>query len=194
MNIADLFDDSALDLELEKIKQKIAKLYNEVLEKVFKIDNPTGSEEELAAFLEENGLQFNNEQGSFEEETSEIQNILDQMLSSEDTLDPVKDRSYSKPTVESGAEIKAHKETKDLPEMSSLPEPKGLMATPKDSHTKAKTTFKEPEAYSGRLPTRKKVIPVDVSYAPLVEQFTDKLADIEQRRNIGREKLLDRLE
>jgi hypothetical protein len=194
MNIADLFDDSALDLELEKIKQKIAKLYNEVLEKVFKIDNPTGSEEELAAFLEENGLQFNNEQGSFEEETSEIQDILDQMLSSEDTLDPVKDRSYSKPTVESGAEIKAHKETKDLPEMSSLPEPKGLMATPKDSHTKAKTTFKEPEAYSGRLPTRKKVIPVDVSYAPLVEQFTDKLADIEQRRNIGREKLLDRLE
>lgn len=194
MNIADLFDDSALDLELEKIKQKIAKLYNEVLEKVFKIDNPTGSEEELAAFLEENGLQFNNEQGSFEEETSEIQDILDQMLSSEDTLDPVKDRSYSKPTVESGAELKAHKETKDLPEMSSLPEPKGLMATPKDSHTKAKTTFKEPEAYSGRLPTRKKVIPVDVSYAPLVEQFTDKLADIEQRRNIGREKLLDRLE
>ena len=194
MNIADLFDDSALDLELEKIKQKIAKLYNEVLEKVFKIDNPTGSEEELAAFLEENGLQFNNEQGSFEEETSEIQDILDQMLSSEDTLDPVKDRSYSKPTVESGSELKAHKETKDLPEMSSLPEPKGLMATPKDSHTKAKTSFKEPEAYKGKLPTRKKVVPVDVSYAPLVEQFTDKLADIEQRRNIGREKLLDRLE
>ena len=94
----------------------------------------------------------------------------------------------------SGAELKAHKETKDLPEMSSLPEPKGLMATPKDSHTKAKTSFKEPEAYSEKLPTRKKVVPVDVSYAPLVEQFTDKLADIEQRRNIGREKLLDRLE
>ena len=91
-------------------------------------------------------------------------------------------------------ELKAHKETKDLPEMSSLPEPKGLMATPKDSHTKAKTSFKEPEAYKGKLPTRKKVVPVDVSYAPLVEQFTDKLADIEQRRNIGREKLLDRLE
>ena len=92
------------------------------------------------------------------------------------------------------AELKAHKETKDLPKMSSLPEPKGLMATPKDSHTKAKTNFKEPEAYKGKLPTRKKVVPVDVSYAPLVEQFTDKLADIEQRRNIGREKLLDRLE
>lgn len=193
MNIADLFDDSALDLELDKIKQKIAKLYNEVLEKVFKIDNPTGSEEELAAFLEENGLQFNNEQSSFDEETAEIQDILDQMLGSEDIVDSVKDRNYSKPTVESGAEIKAHKETKDLPEMSSLPEPKGLMATPKDSHTKAKTTFKEPESYSGKLPTRKKVVPVDVSYAPLVEQFTDKLADIEQRRNIGREKLLDRV-
>ena len=120
MNIADLFDDSALDLELGKIKQKIAKLYNEILEQVFKVENPTGSEEELASFLEENGLQFNNEQGSFEEETSEIHDILDQMLSGEDTLDSVKDRSYSKPTVESGKEIKAHKETKDLPEMSSL--------------------------------------------------------------------------
>ena len=194
MNIADLFDDSALDLELEKIKQKIAKLYNDILEQVFKVENPTGSPEELAAFLEENGLQFNNEQGSFEEETSEIHDILDQMLSGEDNLDSVKDRSYSKPTVESGAELKAHKETKDLPEMSSLPEPKGLMATPKDSHTKAKTTFKEPEAYKGNIAKRKITVPVDVSYAPLVEQFTDKLADIEQRRNIGREKLLDRLE
>ena len=194
MNIADLFDDSALDLELDKIKQKIAKLYNEILEQVFKVENPTGSPEELASFLEENGLQFNNEQASFEEETSEIHDILDQMLSGEDTLDSVKDRSYSKPTVESGKEIKAHKDKKQLPETSALPEPTGLMATPKDSHIKAKTTFKEPEAYSEKLPTRKKVVPVDVSYAPLVEQFTDKLADIEQRRNIGREKLLDRLE
>ena len=109
MNIADLFDDSALDLELDKIKQKIAKLYNEILEQVFKVENPTGSPEELASFLEENGLQFNNEQGSFEEETSEIHDILDQMLSGEDNLDSVKDRSYSKPTVESGAELKAHK-------------------------------------------------------------------------------------
>lgn len=194
MNIADLFDDSALDLELDKIKQKIAKLYNDILEQVFKVENPTGSPEELAAFLEENGLQFNTDKNSFEEETSEIHDILDQMLGKEDNLEQVKDKSYSKPTVESGAELKAHKETKDLPEMSSLPEPKGLMATPKDSHTKAKTTFKEPEAYSGKLPTRKKVVPVDVSYAPLVEQFTDRLADIEQRRTIGREKLLDRLE
>jgi hypothetical protein len=68
------------------------------------------------------------------------------------------------------------------------------MATPKDSHTKAKTTFKEPEAYKGKIAKRKITVPVDVSYAPLVEQFTDRLADIEQRRNIGRERLLDRLE
>ena len=39
MNIADLFDDSALDLELDKIKQKIAKLYNEILEQVFKVES-----------------------------------------------------------------------------------------------------------------------------------------------------------
>ena len=194
MDIADLFDDTALDLELQKIKQKIAQLYNQLAEKAYKVENPVATPEEVAAFLEENGLQFKDEINSFEDESNELQDILDDMISKEDVLEEVKDIKALAPKVESGTKLKAQKDKKDLPKMSSLPDPTGLMATPKDSHTKAKTSFKEPEAYKGKLPTRKKVVPVDVSYAPLVEQFTDKLADIEQRRNIGREKLLDRLE
>ena len=178
MDIADLFDDTALDLELQKIKQKIAQLYNQLAEKAYKVENPVATPEEVAAFLEENGLQFKDEINSFEDESNELQDILDEMISKEDVLEEVKDIQASAPKVESGTKLKAQKDKLNLPKMSSLPEPKGLMATPKDSHTKAKTNFKEPEAYKGKLPTRKKVVPVDVSYAPLVEQFTDKLADI----------------
>jgi len=193
MNIADLFDDTSFDLELEKIKAKIVQLYNMLAEKAYRIENPGATPEEIASFLEDNGLEFKSEESSFEEESNELQEVLDQMLGPQDDLDPVKDMKYSKPTVETGSELKAQKDKKDLPKMSSLPEPKGLMATPEDVHIKVpKGTFIEPKAYTDKLPKRK-VVPVDVSYAPLIEQFTDRLADIEQRRRIGNKMLGDRL-
>ena len=193
MNIADLFDDTSFDLELEKIKAKIVQLYNMLAEKAYRIENPGATPEEIASFLEDNGLEFKSEESSFEEESNELQEVLDQMLGPQDDLDPVKDMKYSKPTVETGSELKAQKDKKDLPKMSPLPEPKGLMATPKDVHIKVpKGTFIEPKAYTDKLPKRK-VVPVDVSYAPLIEQFTDRLADIEQRRRIGNKMLGDRL-
>ena len=192
MNIADLFDDTSFDLELEKIKEKIIQLYNQLAEKAYRIENPGASPEEIASFLEDNGLEFK-EDNSFEEESNELQEVLDQMLGPQDDLDPVKDREYSKPTVETGSELKAQKDKKDLPKMSPLPEPKGLMMTPEDVHIKVpKGTFIEPKAYSDKTPKRK-VVPVDVSYAPLIEEFTHRLADIEQRRKIGNKMLGDRL-
>jgi len=140
----------------------------------------------------DNGLEFK-EDNSFEEESNELQEVLDQMLGPQDDLDPVKDMKYSKPTVETGSELKAQKDKKDLPEMSPLPEPKGLMATPSDSHKSIpKGTFIEPKAYSDKI-SKRKVVPVDVSYAPLIEEFTHRLADIEQRRKIGNKMLGDRL-
>jgi hypothetical protein len=192
MNIADLFDDTSFDLELEKIKEKIIQLYNQLAEKAYRIENPGATPEEIASFLEDNGLEFK-EDNSFEEESNELQEVLDQMLGPQDDLDPVKDMKYSKPTVETGSELKAQKDKKDLPEMSPLPEPKGLMATPSDSHKSIpKGTFIEPKAYSDKI-SKRKVVPVDVSYAPLIEEFTHRLADIEQRRKIGNKMLGDRL-
>jgi len=192
MNIADLFDDTSFDLELEKIKAKIVQLYNILAEKAYRIENPGATPEEIASFLEDNGLEFK-EDNSFEEESNELQEVLDQMLGPQDDLDPVKDMKYSKPTVETGSELKAQKDKKDLPEMSPLPEPKGLMATPSDSHKSIpKGTFIEPKAYSDKI-SKRKVVPVDVSYAPLIEEFTHRLADIEQRRKIGNKMLGDRL-
>ena len=192
MNIADLFDDTSFDLELEKIKEKIIQLYNQLAEKAYRIENPGASPEEIASFLEDNGLEFK-EDNSFEEESNELQEVLDQMLGPQDDLDPVKDMKYSKPTVETGSELKAQKDKKDLPKMSPLPEPLGLMATPKDLHKRVpKGTFIEPEAYTDKI-SKRKAVPVDVSYAPLIEEFTHRLADIEQRRRIGNKMLGDRL-
>ena len=123
MNIADLFDDTSFDLELEKIKAKIVQLYNMLAEKAYRVENPGASPEEIASFLEDNGLEFKSEENSFEEDSDEIKEILEEMLGNEDDLDPVKDREYSKPTVETGSELKAQKDKKDLPKMSPLPEP-----------------------------------------------------------------------
>ena len=96
MHIADLFDDTSFDMELEKIKEKIVQLYNQVLEKAYKMENPTGTPEELQMFLEENGLEFKGEQESFDAESSELQEILDQMMGEgTDDLDPVKDKDYT---------------------------------------------------------------------------------------------------
>ncbi len=149
MNIADLFDDSALDLELEKIKQKITTLYNQILEQVFKVENPVATPEEVTAFLEENGLQFKNEINSFEDESNELQDILDEMISKEDVLEEVKDIQASAPKVESGTKLKAQKDKLNLPKMSSLPDPTGLMATPKDVIKKiSKGTYVEPKGSS----------------------------------------------
>ena len=160
MNIADLFDDTSFDLELEKIKAKIVQLYNILAEKAYRIEHPGATPEEIASFLEDNGLEFK-EDNSFEEESNELQEVLDQMLGPQDDLDPVKDREYSKPTVETGSELKAQKDKKDLPKMSPLPEPKGLMMTPEDVHIKVpKGTFIEPKAYSDKI-AKRKVVPVD---------------------------------
>ena len=93
MHIADLFDDTSFDMELDKIKEKIVQLYNQVLEKAYKMENPTGTPEEMAMFLEENGLEFKGEQESFDAESSELQGILDQMMGEgTDDLDLVKDK------------------------------------------------------------------------------------------------------
>ena len=192
MHIADLFDDTSFDMELEKIKEKIVQLYNQVLEKAYKMENPTGTPEELQMFLEENGLEFKGEQESFDAESSELQGILDQMMGEgTDDLDLVKDKDYTNPTIEKGPELKAHRSKLDLPQMSDLPVPKGLMATPEDVHKKIpKGVYVEPKA---EKIAKRKPVPVDVSYTPLVQEISSKLASLEQRRDIGRMKQFDRL-
>ena len=192
MHLSDLFEDTSFDMELDKIKEKIVQLYNQVLEKAYKMENPTGTPEEMAVFLEENGLEFKGEQESFDAESSELQEILEQMMEGKDSLEPVKDMDYTNPAIEKGSELKANKSKVALPKMSDLPVPKGLMATPKDVAKKLRSKNIEQPA-SSKLKKNKTIVR-DVTFSPLVKQYSEQLRSLEERKVIGRMKMLDRLE
>ena len=192
MHLSDLFDDTSFDMELDKIKEKIVQLYNQVLEKAYKMENPTGTPEEMAVFLEENGLEFKGEQESFDAESSELQEILEQMMEGQDSLEPVKDMDYTNPAIEKGSELKANKSKVALPKMSDLPIPKGLMATPKDVTKKLRSKNIEQPA-SSKLKKNKTIVR-DVTFSPLVKQYSEQLRSLEERKVIGRMRMLDRLE
>ena len=102
MFIQDLFEDYSFGLELDKIKEKIAKFYNQLVEKAYKLENPGATPEDIELFLQENGLEFKEPEVDFDSEVDEIQQMLDEMIQPEEDLDPVKDKSYSNPTVETG--------------------------------------------------------------------------------------------
>ena len=192
MHLSDLFDDTSFDMELDKIKGKIVQLYNQVLEKAYKMENPTGTPEEMAMFLEENSLEFKSEEQSFDAESNELQEILEQMMEGEDSLEPVKDMEYTNPAIEKGSELKANKSKITLPKMSDLPVPKGLMSTPKDVSKKLRSKNIE-QPVSSKLKKNKTIVR-DVTFSPLVEQYSEQLRSLEERKVIGRMRMLDRLE
>ena len=192
MHLSDLFDDTSFDMELDKIKGKIVQLYNQVLEKAYKMENPTGTPEEMAMFLEENSLEFKSEEQSFDAESNELQEILQQMMEGEDSLEPVKDMEYTNPAIEKGSELKANKSKITLPKMSDLPVPKGLMSTPKDVTKKLRSKNIE-QPVSSKLKKNKTIVR-DVTFSPLVEQYSEQLRSLEERKVIGRMRMLDRLE
>jgi hypothetical protein len=191
MLIQDLFDDSTFDLELEQIKEKIIKIYNQMLEKMYHLENPGASQEEIEDFLYDNSLEFKEPEVDFDSEIDDIQLMLDQMLDTEENLDPVKDMSYTKPTVQIGKELKSKTNSKgDIPKTVKLPDPKGLMATPNDSRKVIKT--KKVEIQKGKI-TKKNSVLRDISFSPLVEKMTEEILSLKARRNIGRKLLKDRL-
>jgi len=191
MLIQDLFDDSTFDLELEQIKEKIIKIYNQMLEKMYHLENPGASQEELEDFLYDNSLEFKEPEVDFDSEIDDIQLMLDQLLDTKENLDPVKDMSYTKPTVPTGKELKSKTNSKgDIPKTVKLPDPKGLMATPDDSRKVIKT--KKVEIQTGKIAKKKSVLR-DISFSPLVEKMTEEILSLKARRNIGRKLLKDRL-
>ena len=190
--MASIFNDTTFDLELEKIKEKIIKLYNSMLEKAYRAENPTATPEEIEQFLEENGLDFKETEEDFSDEVDSLLEALDSLEQTED-LDPVSEKSYSKPEVEKGSELvnKTH-ETGEVPETKNLMEPKGLMKTPKDLHKIAKTSkVKDPTGTQKRSKTHER--PNVTGMAPLVKQIQDTLVDLRQRQMIGRKYMEDRL-
>ena len=118
-----ILEDSTSSLELSAFKEKLRLLYNQILEKVYKRENPGASPEEVQAYVEENGLQFPDEVDT-EEQEDEIDNLMDMLddMVDTDVQEPASALSTEdKPKEHRGAEpsSKSHEkgdkvETKDL--------------------------------------------------------------------------------
>ena len=177
-----LFEDSSSLLELAAFKKKIKRLYDEILERVYKAENPGASPEEVQAYVEENGLQFPDEDVS--EDSDEIDNLmdmLDDMLDS-DVQEPASELSTEdKPKEHKGDELssKSHEkgdriETKDLKDKMG-----GLFSVKTDK--RKRTATKAPEIPTGPAIKRDTDTDHKVWYTPLIEEFRDELKRIADR-------------
>ena len=83
-----IFGDSIDSMELEVIKDKIRNVYQKLLTEYFKKQVPGASEEDIAAFLEENMVEFEGPEEE-DEEISEIMDLLDSILDDGEDLSPV---------------------------------------------------------------------------------------------------------
>ena len=189
-----LFEDSSSLLELAAFKKKIKRLYDEILERVYKAENPGASPEEVQAYVEENGLQFPDEDVA--EDTDEIDNLMDMLddMVDTDVQEPVSALSTEdKPKEHRGDELssKSHEkgdkvETKDLKDKMG-----GLFSVKTDE--RKRTSTKAPEIPTGPVIKRDTSTAHKTEFAPLVEKFRDELRSLADRQRSGVQQLRDRL-
>jgi len=84
ITMQDALEDTSDSLDLEHIKNKITSAYQRMLEQVFKKDNPVGSPEKLAEFIEQNSLNFGEQTGDFDEDSYTLEDMLDRLLKQDD--------------------------------------------------------------------------------------------------------------
>ena len=190
-----LFEDSSSLLELAAFKKKIKRLYDEILERVYKAENPGASPEEVQAYVEENGLQFPDEVET-EEQEDEIDNLMDMLddMVDTDVQEPASALSTEdKPKEHKGAEpsSKSHEkgdrvETKDLKDKMG-----GLFSVKTDE--RKRTSTKALEIPTGPVIKRDTSTAHKTEFAPLVEKFRDELRSLADRQRSGVQQLRDRL-
>ena len=176
----DLFSDSIDSMELDSIKDKIRNVYTKLLTEYFKKQVPGASEEDIAAFIESNAMEF---EGASEEE-DEIDLLmeeLDAFLDDGEDLTPV-DASGKAPDY-TGTQLGAKsKEGTKVPTGTYRGLKLGGMMTPADSQTKVKTSKVEDPTGGINTKTADEVV---VQYSALVEKLKEELASLKQRRRIG---------
>lgn len=182
-----LFEDSSSRLELEAFKNKIKKLYDEILERTYKIENPGASPEEVAAYVEENGLEFPDD--SVDEETNEVDNLmdmLDSMTEEQDVLEPVTDLSMeNKPKEYKGTEpsSKSHEAGLKIETTEYKDRMGGLFSVKTDE--RKRTATKAPQIPTGKNIKRDTSTAQQIAFAPLVEQFKVELRSLSERQAAG---------
>ena len=95
MLIENILDDTADGLELERIKEKISSVYNQMLSQSFKNKKPSGTPEELEEFLASNELSFGPPAESLDSEAENIDALLDKLLHN-DSIKPVAEAQKKK--------------------------------------------------------------------------------------------------
>ena len=182
-----IFQDSSSSLELDAFKQKIKKLYDEILERTYKIENPGASPEEVQAYVEENGLEFPDEDTT-EEDSNEVDNLMEMLdgMSESDVQESIDDLSTEdKPKEHKGVELssKSHEagikiETKDLKHKMG-----GLFSVKTDE--RKRTNTKAPEIPTGPVLKRHSEKAQKAEFAPLAEKFKIELKSLSERQNAG---------
>jgi hypothetical protein len=181
-----IFEDSSSRLELDAFKKKIKQLYDEILERTYKIENPGASPEEVQAYVEENGLQFPDEDVS--EDTDEIDNLMEM-------LDDMVDTDVQESASELSTEDKPKEHRGD--ELSSKSHEKGELVETKDLKDKMGGLFSVKTDERKRTATKALKIPTGpiierdtstahkIEFAPLVEKFRDELRSLADRQSAG---------
>jgi len=177
----DLFSDSIDSMELDSIKDKIRNVYTKLLTEYFKKQVPGASEEDIAAFIEENMVEFEGPEEE-DEEIQEIMDLLDNILDDGEDLSPV-DGSGNAPDYTGTALGAKSKEGSTVPSGTYRGLKLGGMMTPADSQVKAPSGKKEEDPIGGI--NTKLADEVVVQYAPLVEKLKEELASLKQRQRIG---------
>ena len=191
-----ILEDSTNSLELSVFKEKLRLLYNQILEKVYKRENPGASPEEIQAYVEQNGLQFPEEAESTEEQDEEIEelmNMLDTLVPSDDSELASEMDMENKPKEHTGPELKSksHEKSEKI-EMKDLKDKMGGLFSVKTDERK-RTATRAPKVSAGSSIKRNINTAHQVEFAPLVEKFRDELKSLSDRQKIGRKKLLGRL-
>jgi hypothetical protein len=191
-----ILDNTADNLELSSFKEKIRLLYNDILEKIYKRENPGATPEECAAYVEENGLKFPDEPV----DTQEIDEEIDQLMNMLDTMTPTEELELAseldmenKPKEYKGEELKSKNHEKGIKSEMKYIDDKmgGLFSVKKDQ--RKRTATKAPQISTGSGIKRNTADAHKVEFAPLVEVFKDELKSLADRQRLGRKKQFGRL-
>jgi len=182
MTLETALADTSYDMELEKLKKKIASLYQDLLLKHFKVSNPGAPQDQIDAFMEANELEFK-EAEDFNEEADGLEKLLE-LLSQEEDLDKVKDKEFEKADVETTKELKSKSnESTKAPKTSSLPDPKGGLFTPSDKRSKTNTkTLSTPRGKIERLVDDEPKVSTQ-SLKDIWDAEREKLLELVRKRN-----------
>ena len=190
-----IHDDTTNDIELATFKEKIRQLYNDILHKVYKRQNPGATPEECAAYIEENGLQFPDETPDTEEldgEIEELMNMLDTMGPSDEEESVVDMQMENKPKEYTGEQLKSKSHEKSIKEEMKDIDYKmgGLFKNVKEE--RKRTATQAPKIPTGKSIERNTADAHKVEFSPLVEKFKEELEELKYRQAIGKRRQLFR--